>query len=204
MALIPCPECSGRISSLAAACPHCGYPLPKPAGKPGWSATLGDIRRVGFWVMLFMSLPTLATPALLNKLFAGGMLDGEGMVSMGRLILLTAPLCAAVALYGIALLRGWLDWEAGAVPHLLSVFGLLALGSVLNALFNPQAPVLLSQAWQAAAEHSGLTQIVAAVVFMLFGYLKAWGSWPFLSSLVVGGFLAWVWARKLLPQLMSR
>lgn len=28
MALITCPECHGQVSDKAAACPHCGYPLP--------------------------------------------------------------------------------------------------------------------------------------------------------------------------------
>ena len=27
MALIICPECSGKVSDKAAACPHCGYPI---------------------------------------------------------------------------------------------------------------------------------------------------------------------------------
>lgn len=31
MALIPCPECDGRASTAATACPHCGYP--DPAGR---------------------------------------------------------------------------------------------------------------------------------------------------------------------------
>jgi len=26
MALISCPECSGKLSTAAPACPHCGYP----------------------------------------------------------------------------------------------------------------------------------------------------------------------------------
>lgn len=33
MALITCPECHGQVSDKAAACPHCGYPLPL-AGTP--------------------------------------------------------------------------------------------------------------------------------------------------------------------------
>ena len=27
MALMQCPECGGKVSSFAAACPHCGYPI---------------------------------------------------------------------------------------------------------------------------------------------------------------------------------
>lgn len=32
MALIPCPECQREVSTAAAACPHCGYPLQVDAG----------------------------------------------------------------------------------------------------------------------------------------------------------------------------
>ena len=28
MSLVKCPECVGNVSDKAAACPHCGYPLP--------------------------------------------------------------------------------------------------------------------------------------------------------------------------------
>lgn len=35
MALITCPECAGKVSDRAAACPHCGYPIKKtPRKKP--------------------------------------------------------------------------------------------------------------------------------------------------------------------------
>src|SRR5215471_17850390 len=34
MALIECPECGKQISTAAATCPHCGYPLAERLGKP--------------------------------------------------------------------------------------------------------------------------------------------------------------------------
>lgn len=38
MALLTCPECDGRVSDAAAACPHCGYPI--VAADPGEPTTL--------------------------------------------------------------------------------------------------------------------------------------------------------------------
>ena len=35
MALIACPECEGRVSDRAAACPHCGYPVRASAAQTG-------------------------------------------------------------------------------------------------------------------------------------------------------------------------
>ncbi len=34
MALVSCPECNKEISNLAAACPHCGYPIEKSPTIP--------------------------------------------------------------------------------------------------------------------------------------------------------------------------
>lgn len=33
MALIECPECAGRVSDRAAACPHCGFPVREQRGE---------------------------------------------------------------------------------------------------------------------------------------------------------------------------
>jgi uncharacterized membrane protein YvbJ len=32
MALIPCPECQHQVSTQAAACPQCGYPISEKSG----------------------------------------------------------------------------------------------------------------------------------------------------------------------------
>ena len=39
MALFPCPECAGEISSQAKECPHCGFPIRKSA----WSYVINWI-----------------------------------------------------------------------------------------------------------------------------------------------------------------
>lgn len=33
MSLISCPECSNQVSSMAAACPNCAYPIANPASR---------------------------------------------------------------------------------------------------------------------------------------------------------------------------
>ncbi len=40
MALIKCPECGGTVSSLAPACPSCGYPIAGGAGQPAQSTAV--------------------------------------------------------------------------------------------------------------------------------------------------------------------
>jgi membrane protein YdbS with pleckstrin-like domain len=43
MALIECPECTGRVSSRALACPHCGFPVRAELGEGGPEQTLLEI-----------------------------------------------------------------------------------------------------------------------------------------------------------------
>ena len=55
MALVDCPECSKQVSTLAVACPHCGFPLsrrtvaaPDRRREPGPSRWTDP----GFWVIV--------------------------------------------------------------------------------------------------------------------------------------------------------
>jgi uncharacterized membrane protein YhaH (DUF805 family) len=43
MALTECPECAGSVSDLAAACPHCGYPIKPPSDSRPASAAAETI-----------------------------------------------------------------------------------------------------------------------------------------------------------------
>lgn len=43
MALIVCPECEGRVSDKAFACPACGYPILGQNGKSGWPHVIGGV-----------------------------------------------------------------------------------------------------------------------------------------------------------------
>ncbi len=40
MALIACPECNKQVSDQAPACPHCGFPISRPASKPNGAVQL--------------------------------------------------------------------------------------------------------------------------------------------------------------------
>ncbi len=43
MALIVCPECSGKVSDKAFACPACGYPMAQPKGQSAWPGVVGGV-----------------------------------------------------------------------------------------------------------------------------------------------------------------
>lgn len=54
MSLTTCPECSHQVSTLAAACPGCGYPIAGPARVTS-NSTVSDVAKTagavaGLWV----------------------------------------------------------------------------------------------------------------------------------------------------------
>jgi len=55
VALVDCPECGKQVSTLAVACPHCGFPRcresaesPAPRREPGPSRWMDP----GFWIIV--------------------------------------------------------------------------------------------------------------------------------------------------------
>ena len=43
MALTVCPECEGKLSDKAFACPSCGYPMAEIKGASQWPRVLGGV-----------------------------------------------------------------------------------------------------------------------------------------------------------------
>ncbi|MFT4162189.1 hypothetical protein [Shinella sp.] len=43
MALITCPECDGKVSEKALACPACGYPISQQKGRSAWPHVIGGV-----------------------------------------------------------------------------------------------------------------------------------------------------------------
>ncbi|MCF0243250.1 MAG: hypothetical protein HUK06_00650 [Bacteroidaceae bacterium] len=59
MALINCPECKGKVSSKAAVCIHCGYPLKKVKNKTEekLQAELEELKRLNKTLLNQQSQP---------------------------------------------------------------------------------------------------------------------------------------------------
>lgn len=43
MALTVCPDCEGKVSDKAFACPACGYPMAQEKGTSPWPRVLGGV-----------------------------------------------------------------------------------------------------------------------------------------------------------------
>lgn len=75
MALFDCPECGHQISTLAAACPHCGFPVQveaallaeaRPARGPSrWTDP-------GFWIILVGLIIVIVMSVLILRHFDDG------------------------------------------------------------------------------------------------------------------------------------
>ncbi len=191
MALITCPECNARISSKAAACPRCGLPMKGGENAPRpWKKDLEEVRRVGFWVFILISLPTLTLPALIGKVIAPGMLGQSEVQSLWDVLVLTVPLTSAVAIFGVLLLRDKVD--SGAHYFFLLV---LVGTTLLSSWVGLDSNISLSDIWEQS------TNLNVFLLRLLIQYWAAYQTWNFFSSLVVGGFLAWIWAKKILPRI---
>jgi hypothetical protein len=164
---------------------------PKDESQPIWKSDFDDVRRVGFWVCLFISLPALGVPVLLGKILEPGKLGVEEALSVWSLVKITAPLTVASAIVGIAVLRNWFTSLlplSGFAAVMLIVATALSYNLGIGTSFDPFKTM-----------PSGPLHHI--LIRMLGRYYELYSPWAFISSLVVGGFLAWVWVKKLSPHL---
>lgn len=180
-ALTFCSACGHQVSTQAASCPHCGHPLAAPSAEDKkWE----EINRMGSLVAIVIATLTLGGQAVFLKLVKGDVSEASADTLL-QVFLQTTPLTLAVMLVGVAVVRDWVDGFLQTI--LLSAVALLVslhLGSWLGGLGQPPA-----------MENSVLGVVFGATVF----YWKIYGASLFISSLVLGAFLAWV-ANKLWPQ----
>ena len=96
VSLITCPECNGKLSTTARACPHCGYVVPAPAPKRICPECQGEVepnrtncQRCGYVMTGAPAIdPLLQAPAQ------------AGLEPPVRQIRVVCPWCRAVGLVG--------------------------------------------------------------------------------------------------------
>jgi hypothetical protein len=160
-------------------------PLPEPEPKPPTLISdLKEVQKYGSLVLLFASIPALGLPGLVAKL-----LHVDEVLSLWQLILATAPLTAAATVIGIVFLGGKFGYIEQAWGAGVALLGSLILGQVLG----QQSPVKGVQ----------MGNLPDTIYKILLGYFWLYGVWSFMTSLVVGGFLAWAWSKKLAPRLTT-
>ncbi len=159
---------------------------------PSWKQDLSQIKKVGLWVALLVSIPALGIPGILAKL-----LKLEEILALWQVIVLTAPLTAAIAVVGVVVLRPPKEdyWAVIWLLPCLTLFLTTLLSRFLGfgLAIDPSATFF--------RESGGPTKWFFR---MVAAYYALYGFWSFASSILVGGFLAWVWAEKVLPRLESQ
>jgi hypothetical protein len=183
-----CAKCGSKLGGDNAAKP----PVP-PKKRNTWKEDVAQIRTVGFWIALFITLPTLALPSILLKTLVPSQMGVQEAESIWQVLVLTAPLTAAVVIVIIAIHHDWFSngwiaafFAAGVLAGTTLLSDLLSLGAGVNVLHVLQA-----------SDYQPMTFLNNMVV----SYYQIYGFWAFASSLLVGGFIAWIWLEKIMPRL---
>lgn len=200
--VVSCTKCGTKSPSTHAFCSSCGSALtgarPVPAAvvatnKRNMKQDVADVRRVGFWVALFVTLPTLTVPALAEKLLAPGQLGFAEARSLWEVFSLTAPLTAAFAIFGVGLAR---DWFTNGYVTVIVAGAIIAATTVIANALSFGAGVSVTDVLYASNYHP-----IHFAQNLVVRYYEIYGFWSFMSAVVMGGFLAWIWAEKVLPYL---
>ena len=200
MALIACPDCQRKISSKAKQCIHCGCPISSALEKD--IAQADQYRK---WLGYFLAIPVLLgtgwVQVIANKLGIATPSNGFGEAkSFADVLMLTAPLSIGIGFIIFAFLRGWL---ASLHSTLLASVGVLALTAYIGTHLMPWFGLetdFLTQATQLAGLHDissyfSFTNLAKFLVWLLFGYLQAFGWWYFIAAIAVGIYIGW-WLHK--------
>jgi hypothetical protein len=199
-----CTQCGTKALVGHLFCAKCGTPLSTTASssvpqteksRRSLKQDLSQIRKVGFWIALFITLPTLSLPALLVNLIAPGEMGVEQAQSIWNVLVLTAPLTAATLFLILAVHYEWFNdgWSLG-----LFAMALLVGTTLLADWLSIGQGIDLQTIWQ-AAEYQPFTFLEA----MIASYYEIYGIWSFTSSILVGGFLSWIWIDKIMPHLAN-
>jgi hypothetical protein len=179
IALMPCPACGHQLSTHAASCPQCGHPMATHAAA---HSGLDYSHHVGKLVLITLSVLTLGGQATFLTVTRAGSVDEAGAASVMRVFLQTAPLTVALTLITLAIIRKWWD-EASSLLFFAGVMLLasLFLGSWFGGLGNV----------------SSVQGNLGTVLFrsMAF-YWRHYGARLFVSSLILGPFLAFNLSRQ--------
>ena len=200
MALLSCPECKQNISDQATACPHCGHPIRTTISKNKFTQDVEDVKTVGAWLAFFITLPTLAVPAIISTLLDNpSELNEEAIKTLWDTFLLTAPLTCAVAIVGV-----WLPVVLKRCKHPYRAYQLVGIGGLFSlwlaaqiskSLLNVQGIDVVSTMQSTRSEGF---QIQASLWNVVVNYFHLYGAYKFVSSWAIGIFLAWIWNRKFL------
>jgi hypothetical protein len=197
-----CPQCGAQTAPGALYCARCGVKLTSgdsltaKTQKTGRSlkSELAQIRSVGFWVAFFVTLPTLSLPTIIVSLLDPGAMDVDKATSIWNVLVLTAPLTAAIVVMIVAIHYDWFD--NGWIFTLFAA-ALLAATTFLADWLSVGMAVDLGAVWQATGPMNFFEGLMVS-------YYQLYGFWSFASSIVVGGFIAWIWIDKIMPSLRAK
>lgn len=172
--LVPCPTCSHQVSTSAESCPNCGHPL-----QEGIVKKFEHVQKIGGVVLFLISLILVGVQTTLLKMI--GMANagpGAEEISLLKVFLQTAPFTVAVAM----IVTVWIKdsttrrvWEGTVLSAIV-----LAVSIYLNSWLTGDSDSTVP-----------LGNPFVMVMNSLLLYWRLYGAALFISSLILGSFLAW-------------
>jgi hypothetical protein len=138
-----------------------------------------------------LSGPEVSTVEL--KAVLNGSMGPKEAVAIWDVLVLTAPFTAAVALIVICALRGWFGPD--------DLMGIVYFGAFILFMTTIAAQSLRIGARVEIQEVSPIHFAPFSWMIDLgYSYWQVYTPWMFFSSTALGGFLAWIWATKIMPR----
>ena len=161
---------------------------PKPETKSGAVEQLGNTLKWIPWLWVIVTLPLMGFQAAFHTAVDQVSPITDEMKGLWGVFIKTAPLCTTVLLITIAAFREWFDgWG-------MWLFGAASL-IVLTMLITKGGRDMVGEAWNT---HTG-SPLTAFPIKLLGKYFDVYEWRYFVSSLILGIFLGWVWAKKIIP-----
>jgi hypothetical protein len=165
-----------------------------------WRDDLKLIWKVAGRIELVLTALTASLPTIFAVLFKQ---EADTPVKIFETLVLTWPFTMAIWLIATGVVRGWFNslyafgaWSLfiiGVLSSIASYFGVRGGIRTLGDLRD-----LYPNLWWGLPAPLSLPVVFLAY---LLNYWQAYKPHEFISAVIVGGFLTWVWAWKLLPRL---
>lgn len=172
--LSPCTVCGHEISTAASTCPNCGHPRDN-----GLFAKVDKVQKIGGFVSILISIIVLGLQATAFKMIGlSNAAPGAPEVSLMAVFLQTAPFTIAVTviLYVLLTEESRIEVWEGIVMAAIVLGGSVFLNAWLNGT---------------GSGTSVLGNPLVVIFKTLTLYWELYGPALFISSILLGGFLAW-------------
>jgi len=129
----------------------------------------------------------MAVNALVLGVLQPGKLDVDGFLDIVKIFLLTAPLCASIVVFLLAVQQPWF----GGYGALFATAGIFVGGVLIGSFLGYAVALPPERVLGTTSADSAPAQSIDLILTVIVGYITTYGLWTFIQSYVVGAFLAY-------------